>query len=57
MQVREQTNIIEAASKKERGGGEGKGKGKEKGRLHQLLEGDVDHVLLMILTGDKELPG
>ena len=52
MQVREQTNI-EDASRKERGGGEGKGKG----RLHQLWEGDVDRVLLMILTGDKELPG
>ena len=48
MQVREQT--IEGREQKIMGRGEGKGK------LHRLWEGDVNCILLMVFTGDKELP-
>jgi hypothetical protein len=49
----ESKTLTTRAKKKKNGEGRGKGKGK----LHRLWEGDVDRILFMILTGDKELPG
>ncbi len=36
---------------------EGRSGAEKKGRLHRLWEGDVDRILLMVLTGHKQLHG